>query len=407
MKIFRLLLTASCILLLQTICCAQFAKNLRDNLNQIQESKKEDNLNSFDKDGTTKEETTTSQKANLGELGTFPSLLSPYVNKNFKFVPQLNIIASKTVKNNENVNAYYSNIFISTVNADTSYLKNGVNFIIPETSSFGIEFNWLKLLSKTKDTKKAFVLDAKMSFLGKSLPTLNENNEITGQENVLVLQNHIGLEYLFLDNVLSGYINVNSHSVLSNVESFENYFSAKQKTRIFPELGLRAGFDFAGTNNSTPPNKIFLDLGFIVNTGEISPFTVTNDPVTPKIRIGYNILFNKLPKKEISDNQTTTPNTSPDLKALTDKKIKLAEVVLNIADLKSKNEQYDIEIATGEKEITMLKKGDSKIAEKQKEIKNAKTQKEENEGKLSALETNQSAIMKEIQELQEKQNNDE
>ena len=214
-------------------------------------------------------------------------------------IPDIKLLATN-VKYDSNEGTFHNlQLFSSGVSFDTSRLQNGFNFLVPNASKFGLQYQFTKVLKSngkkdlTDESQKPISLNFALNVLSKEVPEFNKDSLVTGGGSILVIHSKLGFEWLFLKDFLSIYINANAIGTGFGVDKFRDYFEINEnKVFWFLDYGLRCEF----TTGDDKTSRFTLDLGFINNGGEINPFSNPSEVFIPTVQIGFTKRF-KLPPR--------------------------------------------------------------------------------------------------------------
>jgi len=170
--------------------------------------------------------------------------------------------------------------------------KNIQNIIIPESSSYGFFWKMTLGLAPTFNPQiKKFGINAFVYYLGKSFKT--DTLSKTDAINTSQFHGKFGMEYLLAKNAFSVYANINAFSIISNKEVFDKAFNNTKDLKGFIDFGFR--FLLNPSNQGSFGNfKLYMDLNFIVNGGDIKAMSGTTDAIIPNIRVGVRTSFGNL-----------------------------------------------------------------------------------------------------------------
>ena len=225
-------------------------------------------------------------------LQSFPKIITS--STPFQLIPDIKLLATN-VKYDSNEGTFHNlQLFSSGVSFDTSRLQNGFNFLVPNASKFGLQYQFTKVLKSngekglTDETQKPILLNFALNVLSKEVPEFTKDSLVTGGGSILVIHSKLGFEWLFLKDFLSIYINANAIGTGFGVDKFRDYFEINEnKVFWFLDYGLRCEF----TAGDDKTSRFTLDLGFINNGGDINPFSNPSEVFIPTVQIGFTKLF--------------------------------------------------------------------------------------------------------------------
>jgi hypothetical protein len=158
---------------------------------------------------------------------------------------------------------------------------NRYNLFIPEVSTYGFFLKSNYSLKAISDSFTRIGLNISFYYLGKKIKP--DTIETTKAMTTSLFQLKFGIEYILVKDLFSAYANINGQSFMTNRDSLKTIFNLSK--------GLLGNVDFGFRMLLNPSKKvedwkIYFDLNFIVNGGDIKKIGQSNDFVIPNFRIG-------------------------------------------------------------------------------------------------------------------------
>ncbi len=199
------------------------------------------------------------------------------------------ISGSLSVFGNKTVNIDKSSLYAEFggfIGATGTTDEQNINSLfIPESSKYAFFIKASLGFDRSSATERIGRLGLNFNFYyaGKKIvvdTVINKNGF-----NISLFQTKIGVEYILLRDLLSTYVNVNALAIGSNVGEFEKATLNTKKVKGFVDWGIRMLLD-PNKNLSLGNFKLFFDLNFLINGGDLKSLNKSSDFIIPNIRFG-------------------------------------------------------------------------------------------------------------------------
>ena len=175
-----------------------------------------------------------------------------------------------------------------------------------ESSKFGIQYAWLKVLMRRKENKAEpdAYRPAKLSllfegnYLGKGLLDTVRNSKDPVKLDSISFTSHIlhlksGFEFAIVPEHISVYANANCIIPLTGREEFKQAFHTEKHQYFFADLGIVAQVELLD-GGKKPEMNMYFSFGTIINNGDLRGLNGNNrDAVLPYFRLGLNTSLRK------------------------------------------------------------------------------------------------------------------
>lgn len=218
------------------------------------------------------------------DLGAIPGLTSLLGQKEVNF--NLSVLGSSILSKLGSNTVTYGEIRLFTGSIKTDSTQNLRTLLLPEASSFGLAAKvTIGLGESRKDSNlKKFGINFEANFLGKKLKPENDKEENT--ISPFVFHPRIGFEWMIVPKLLSVYINGNGILPFDNNRQYKERIADGKLFKTFWDFGTKMLLNPADNGISKLGLKIKVDLGFIVNGGDVRAIIKNDDIVTPTFRFG-------------------------------------------------------------------------------------------------------------------------
>jgi hypothetical protein len=244
-------------------------------------------------------------------------------------LPNVNFQIDKTY-NSEDTNRYPGlhtfKVFSAGTKTDSS--EKSLRLLFTESSKFGIQYSWTKVLAKAVRKRRADCVTTipvgssftnpqqyidsinrarpnrlssllELNYLGKDFSQVTVTDEKAGgKKDTLSFNSHIlhlkmGLEYAIVTENISVFGNFNCIIPLTKREELKMLFESKRRQYYYADIGVIGRIEVS-KDDKKPGIDMYLTLGVIVNNGDLRGLNNNNrDVVIPYFRWGLNTNLNK------------------------------------------------------------------------------------------------------------------
>ncbi|MBP6024704.1 hypothetical protein [Ferruginibacter sp.] len=163
--------------------------------------------------------------------------------------------------------------------------QNLNSLFIPEASTYAffIKSSWGFDLSSATERNGRLGLNLNFYYAGKKLITDTAKDK--KGFDVSLFQMKTGFEFQIFRDLMSIYGNINALTIGNNVEQFEKTVGNTKKVRGFIDWGVKMLLD-PNKNLDLGNFKLFFDLNFLINGGDLRSINKSTDLIVPNIRFG-------------------------------------------------------------------------------------------------------------------------
>jgi hypothetical protein len=231
---------------------------------------------------------------------TWGAYFTKYVkNKPAKPVDVAALPFFSTIPGMKDINGSINIIGSSVINDTGSYIEfglftgvlkssdstNAYNVLISEVSNYAFYFKWnYGFESIAKSSAKRIALNSELFYANKAIGK-DSSLGVNSNFNSSVFHGKLGIEFLVIKDLLSGYVNGNALVAVTNKQLFDKRFKSNSDILGYPDFGFKM---LMSANMKMPDGlKLYFDLNFLVNTDELKNFNSgSNDILIPNFRVG-------------------------------------------------------------------------------------------------------------------------